>query len=283
MLHDGEEGLERIGGGEDADDLIAVAYRQRADPTLEQQARRRRHLRLRRHGDGILGHDRAHRPGQQRRARILESQPPDITVGDDAAQPVAVETEQVTDLAPLHLPERHPDRAALRHRGGRPRHPVPHGAVALPGLRAHCPGSSQADSRTVRTGHGASLMTRSATLPSSARLMPPRPCVPMSTRSASSSVATATTSRYGTPVRSTGRTLSPLPWALPAHSSRLSSAHFRAAAYTCRVLSMLKGPSSNSDASTRTCTSTSSETKAAARRWASPPASSAHVEKSVGT
>ena len=59
--------------------------------------------------------------------------------------------------------------------------------------------SAQAGSRTVRTGQVARRRTRSATLPSSARSSPPRPCVPITMRAARSCVASATISLCGTP------------------------------------------------------------------------------------
>ncbi|QJW98102.1 hypothetical protein FTUN_5682 [Frigoriglobus tundricola] len=59
--------------------------------------------------------------------------------------------------------------------------------------------------RTVSTGHGACRTTCSATLPSSTRARPPRPCVPMHTRSACRSRAAAMISSAGDPIRTSAR------------------------------------------------------------------------------
>ena len=85
----------------------------------------------------------------------------------------------------------------------------PRGAGGVPPAEARRQQGPNAYSglRTVRTGQGAVRSTRSATLPSSTRLTPPRPSVPMTTRSARSSAASATISAWAGPFRITVRTV----------------------------------------------------------------------------
>src|SRR5687768_5379621 len=155
-----------------------------------------------------------------------------VAVGDDPAQPaVVVHDRQVADPVLGQRAHGLVTRRVATDRDDVTAHDLGYSVHGLLSFFA----AARSSGGTVSTGHGARRTTCSATLPRSRRSSPVRPWVPITIRSACSSVAAPTISCHDPPTRSSQRALTPCALTAPARSVRVSAAHLRCASNTART------------------------------------------------